>query len=587
VFHYLVIYSGLFVASLVNVLSVFALIIWNVVDMAIKSRFLISTTLILLLTGFFSWLSMRVLAEDIIVSWVARYAEKQIQYDKVRTLLPLIQEVKLSKEFAELESLKAWAKYPFNEALKQQALSDTEDFRHRFSDKSYFIALKGNEHYYYSDGKEAPGIDPYRYTLHESNLDDAWFYQIMAKKLNLHLNVNPDVELGVIKLWSDVLIRDGSEVLGVVGTGLDLSDFLHQMVEKQDIYSAIVFTNNEGSIQLYQREELIDYSSLTKQSQDKSQVFQLLDDDQSRTQLKQSFESAKEDPNHIKTSPVYKDGVRQLASVVYIPEIDWFQVNFIDINGFLPLTEFSSLLIVFFISLICALIVFYVLLTLIVIKPLAELDLSIRTLGKNRYRAPKLNRFAGLEIKKLVSHYHKISTSLLEYQQELEEKVAERTKELSRIAKLDPLTELYNRRGFEVHMTEYMQRWQKSRHSFGLINVDVNHFKSVNDLYGHAAGDLVLRKIATYLTNVVGDKGEVARWGGDEFLILVKQNIDEDLVTISELIQSDRESLVIKINEKNITIQFSVGSALVEGNDTLESLLHRADSAMYEAKFGH
>jgi diguanylate cyclase (GGDEF)-like protein len=178
-----------------------------------------------------------------------------------------------------------------------------------------------------------------------------------------------------------------------------------------------------------------------------------------------------------------------------------------------------------------------------------------------------------------------MSTSLLEYQLELENKVAERTEALSRLAKLDPLTELYNRRGFEVHMTEYMQRWQKSHHSFGLINVDVNHFKSVNDVYGHAAGDRVLQEIATYLTKTVGEKGEVARWGGDEFLILVKQNSDQDLDSISEQLQGDRESLAIKINEQSITIQFSVGCALVEDNDTLESLLHRADNAMYAAKF--
>jgi len=555
--------------------------------MAIKSRFLISTTLILLLAGFFSWLSMRVLAEDIIVSWVERYAEKQVQYDKVRTLLPLIHEVELSKEFAQLESLKAWAKHPFNEGLKQQALQETEAFRHRFSDKSYFIALKGNEHYYYSDSKQGSKPDFYRYTLHESDPNDAWFYQIMEKRLNLHLNVNPDVELGLIKLWSDVLIRDGEDVLGVVGTGLDLSEFLHQMIEKQDIYSAIVFTNNEGSIQLYQREELIDYSSLTKHTKEKSQIFQLLDDEQSREKLKQSFALAKDSPNRVKTTPVYKDNVRQLASIVYIPEIDWFQVNFIDINSFLPITEFSGLLIVLFISLICALLVFYVLLNLIVIKPLSELDLSIKALGNNRYRSPKLSRFAGLEIKKLVSHFHKISTSLLEYQQKLEEKVAERTKELTRIAKLDPLTELYNRRGLEVHMTEYMRRWQEQQQPFGLINVDVNYFKSVNDQYGHAAGDLVLQKIASYLAALAGNKAEVARWGGDEFLMLVKQVDQFDLMKITEQLQDERESLIIEMDGQDIVIHFSVGSALVEEGDTLESLLHKADNAMYAAKFGH
>ncbi|WP_417538099.1 GGDEF domain-containing protein [Marinomonas sp.] len=551
--------------------------------MTIKSRFLLSTTLILLLTCFFSWLSMRVLAEDIIVSWVERYAEKQIRYDKVRTLLPLIQEVKLSKELAELESLKAWAKQPDNETLKQQALNDTEAFRHRFSDKSYFIALKANDRYYYSDGSTS--ADPYRYTLQEEKPSDAWFYQLMAIKLNLHLNVNPDVELGVIKLWSDVLIRDGDAVLGVVGTGLDLSTFLQQMVEKQDIYSGIVFTNYEGAIQLHQKEELIDFASITKNAHDKKFIFQLLSDADSQKRLQHSFADAKSNPNHVEMTSVNKDGVRQLASVIYIPEIDWFQVNFIDINSFLPLTEFSGLLWVFFVSLVCALIIVYVLMTLMVTKPLEELDLSIAELGKNHNRKPKLSRFAGLEIKRLILHYQKMSTSLLEYQQELESKVAERTEELNRIAKLDPLTELYNRRGFEAHMCEYMAHWQATQQPFGLINVDINRFKDINDQYGHAIGDHVLQDVAAYLHAIVKGKGEVARWGGDEFLILVKQSNDKVVQQITERLLGDLESLVINIQDHDVTIEFSVGSALVQEGDTLEKLLHRADKAMYAVKF--
>jgi diguanylate cyclase (GGDEF)-like protein len=549
--------------------------------MTIKSRFLLSTTFILVLTCFFSWLSIRVLAEDIVVSWVERYAEKQARYDKVRTLLPLIQEINLSKEFAELESLKAWAKQPNNDSLKQQALLDTETFRMRFAEKSYFIALKGSERYYYSD--EATSGNFYRYTLESTKESDAWFYQIMEQNLDLHLNVNPDVELGVIKLWTDVLIRQGDDVLGVVGTGLDLSDFLHQMVEKQDIYSAIVFTNYEGSIQLHQKEELINYSSITKNAKGKKLVFQLLDDEESKTRLKQSFERAKDNPNQTEMISVDKDGTRQLASIIYIPEIDWFQVNFIDINRFLPLSEFSGLFIVFFVSLVFALIIFYILLSLIVTRPLAELDLSIRQLGKNHYRAPKLRYFAGTEIKRLVSHYQTMSTSLLEYQHELEEKVKERTAELNRLSTLDPLTELYNRRGFEIHMKEYLQSWQKDHEPFGLINVDVNEFKLINDRLGHAAGDFVLQKIASHLLSVVDKKGVVARWGGDEFLILVRGKQEQD--RISKRLHDDKLLHGIDFNGDQIFLQFSIGNAFIQENDTLELLLNRADKAMYEGKF--
>ena len=549
--------------------------------MTIKSRFLLSTTGILLLTCFFSWLSIRVLAEDLVESWVERYAEKQARYDKARTLLPLIQEINLSKEFAELDSLKAWAEQPNNESLKQQAFIDAEEFRMRFAEKSYFIALKKNERYYFSDDDASGKF--YRYTLESSKESDAWFYQIMEHNLDLHLNVNPDVELGVIKLWSDVLIRQGDEILGVVGTGLDLSDFLDQMVEKQDVYSAIVFTNYEGAIQLYQQEELINYSSLTKNAEGKKLIFQLLDNEESKERLKQALKSAKNRPNKIEMTRVDKDGTHQLASVIYIPEIDWLQVNFIDIGRFLPLSEFSSLFVVFFVSLVVALIIFYVLLSLIVTKPLAELDLSIRQLGKNRYRVPKLSYFAGTEIKRLVSHYEKMSTSLLEYQHQLEEKVKERTAELNRLSILDPLTELYNRRGFEMYMKEYLASWQKDQKSFGLINVDVNEFKLINDRLGHAAGDFVLQKIASYLLSVVDEKGVVARWGGDEFLILVRDKQEQD--RISERLRSDKVLHEIDFNGDRVSVQFSIGNAFIQDQDTLESLLHRADKAMYAVKF--
>lgn len=556
--------------------------------MAIKSRILIFTTLILLITGLFSWFSMQALTEGIIANWVERYAEKQVRYDKVRTLLPLIQEVHSSKKFAQLESLKAWANEPNNVELKRLALLDTEMFRSRFLDDSYFIALRKNGHYYYSDGDEAtPKTDLYRYTLDVNKTADLWFYNIIDLKLNQHLNVNPDIELGVVKLWSDVLIRDGDNILGVVGTGLDLSTFLSKMVNEQDIYSAIVFTDYDGSIQLYQQEELIDYASITKQSENKKRIFQLLDDSRSKAQLHNSFKLAKTQPDQVEMTTVYKDGVRQLASVIYIAEIDWFQVNFIDINSFLPLEEFFDLLAVFLISLACALATIYLLITLIVTKPLDELDISIRALEKGQYQTPKLNFFAGLEIKQLVSHYQRMSLSLLVHQQELERKVTERTEELDRISKLDPLTSLYNRRGFEVHMQKYMKSWHKKHDSFSLISVDVNDFKLINDQYGHAAGDLALQEIATYLKGIVEGKGEVARWGGDEFLILIKQDDFGNIDVLMKTLLDNQDSLVIRVDETNVLIQFSVGSAVVKDDDTLEGMLHRADKAMYAMKFSN
>ena len=531
---------------------------------------------------------MKVLAEEIITKWVEIYAEKQLRYDKVRNLLPLIQEVKLSKEFAELDSLKAWALQPDNENLKQQAFRDTEAFRHRFADNSYFIALQKNNHYYYSDSDSKElNKNFYRYTLEQSKPADAWFYSIMEKQLDLHLNVNPDLELGVVKLWSDVLIRVNGDVLGVVGTGLDLSEFLGRMVAKQDIYSAVIFTNYEGSIQLHQKEELINFSSVTKQLKDKKTVFQLLDDFESKVRLNKSFENARSSPNTVDMSIVYKEGNRLLASVIYIPEIDWFQVNFIDINRFLPWTEFSGLLIVFLISLLCALIVFYFLVRTMITQPLADLDLSISTLEHNNYRPPKLHRFSGLEIKRLISHFQKMSETILEYQTGLEKKVAERTEELKILSSLDPLTNLYNRRGFEKHLTGALQQWQEGQQGFSLIAVDVDEFKQVNDRYGHAMGDQLLVALAEYLQSTVINCGEAARWGGDEFLLLIKDSEHEKAEAVHKRLLKDRESFRVQLGEQELNISFSVGYAKIEEQDSLEQLLTRADKAMYREKKRH
>ncbi len=557
----------------------------NLISMSIKLRFLISTAIIILITCLLSWHSMRSMAEDIISNWIERYAEKQIRYEKVRTLSPLLEEVSLSREFSLLDSLRQWVEHPDDEVLKVKAFEEAERFRLRFSDQSYFIALAKSGRYYYGESNLQASDDRYRYTLYPDKESDAWFYALIQSDRDLHLNVNPDVELGVVKLWSDVIIRDqNGEALAIVGTGLDLSTFLNQMMHKQDIYSAIIFTDYQGSIQLHQKEELIDFASVTKQSHDKQRIFELLDNDDSVARLKESFISAKEKPNQVEMTAIQMNGSRQLASVIYIPEIDWFQVSVIDIKTLIALSQVSSILVIFFVFLIFALFAFYILLTLIVTKPIAELDTSIRSLKEKNYQPPKLSRFAGSEIKRLFSHYQNMSTTLLSYQHELEEKVSERTQELSRLSKIDPLTELYNRRGFEVFVKEYMHHWQTQERIFGLINVDVDRFKQINDQYGHLAGDLVLQKIASYLLDIIGDDGEVARWGGDEFLILVKQANSSKIAFFIEQLLGLTERLTTHVKGEDIAVGLSVGSALVQHDDTFEKMLGRADKAMYEMK---
>ena len=153
--------------------------------------------------------------------------------------------------------------------------------------------------------------------------------------------------------------------------------------------------------------------------------------------------------------------------------------------------------------------------------------------------------------------------------------------EMARLANQDSLTGLPNRRAL-LHYLERMLPQQR----LSVVHVDLDRFKSINDTYGHAAGDAALRHAATVLRSVFGDAAQCARLGGDEFIVVL-----EGLIPIPELQQrADRTiaamSLPFSFAGKELVVGASVGLAQSETEENLsaDELLHRADLALYEIK---
>lgn len=153
-------------------------------------------------------------------------------------------------------------------------------------------------------------------------------------------------------------------------------------------------------------------------------------------------------------------------------------------------------------------------------------------------------------------------------------------------AEHDPLTQLKNRRAGERLLLEMMRKTDQTRALMGVLLIDLDKFKPVNDIYGHEAGDAVLKSVAERLMKLAGN-GIVIRWGGDEFLIGIS-NVDKDYNKLRELAQE----LLIQIARPvairgNLSCQVgaSVGIAIYPHHGhTLEALLEAADVAMYEVK---
>jgi len=189
----------------------------------------------------------------------------------------------------------------------------------------------------------------------------------------------------------------------------------------------------------------------------------------------------------------------------------------------------------------------------------------------------------------------KLSGQLQDMNSYLEEKIYERTEslldtqkellednsELTRMALTDNLTGLSNRTHMNQILHKEFSRFERHSQCFGIIMLDIDHFKSINDKFGHDAGDTVLKKLASIFEGAIRSSDFIARWGGEEFLICCTTIEEEDLLPIAETI---RQLVANTDFEHKQQITASLGCAAIVKGETIGDLIKRADVALYEAK---
>lgn len=162
--------------------------------------------------------------------------------------------------------------------------------------------------------------------------------------------------------------------------------------------------------------------------------------------------------------------------------------------------------------------------------------------------------------------------------------VAEEVSRLERAALLDPLTGIGNRRLAELALHASLDELQRYGWPFAVALVDVDQFKSVNDTHGHEAGDAVLRMVARSLAAGVRSSDTVARWGGDEFIAVLRDVANPLLPAVAEkLCRLVRQSFVGG-DSHSIRVAVSIGATVALTGDDVESLVKRADDLLYASK---
>lgn len=148
-------------------------------------------------------------------------------------------------------------------------------------------------------------------------------------------------------------------------------------------------------------------------------------------------------------------------------------------------------------------------------------------------------------------------------------------------ATIDKLTDIYNRRKFEDILKQEIERAKRYKSPLSLLMLDLDHFKNINDTYGHQVGDYVLKTIADIVKNNIRTIDFFGRWGGEEFMILLPETILKNAGELAEKIRSLIENYIFE-NVKLVTISCGVTQFIKD--DTFDSFIKRVDDALYHAK---
>lgn len=513
------------------------------------------------------------------------FAERQILYDRYRGLEVLRREVALAETLMRSPTIIDWARDEFDRDRYARGIAELEHFRRTFVDRSYFFIVGSSGNYYFNDHDGSYTGAQRRYAVSPDNPRDDWYYKTLAAGPGCHLNVNHDDVLGVTKVWMNCVIEHEGRVLGLVGTGIDLTMFLRTVVETDQRGVESMFVDQSGAVQANRDESLIDFRSLTKDDDAKTTFFQFLDAEADRAAFGEMIrEVAVEGVDAAASRFMNVNGRRMLVGVGHLRELGWHNVTIMDVDEIIDRRLFVPIASLIALAMLSAAVLVTFLFKRSVLDRLKLAENSVRRIETGDF-SQAVAEDGSDEIARLSRALNRMAGAVGADRAALEAAVRQRTEQLERIAYVDQLSGVLNRRGFIEAFAQEERRVARDAPRPGLLILDIDNFKSVNDSHGHMAGDEVIAEVARRLLDVTREQDLCARWGGDEFVVILKACDPRALVSIGDKILHAVRSRPVKLADGIVLrIGTSIGAHLVELGDTLESAASKADLALYAAK---
>lgn len=185
----------------------------------------------------------------------------------------------------------------------------------------------------------------------------------------------------------------------------------------------------------------------------------------------------------------------------------------------------------------------------------------------------------------------RIARPYADLSEQLENEVAERTEELrqtneklQRLATTDPLTGLLNRRALIKQARQLRERADRQGQEIAVVMIDLDHFKRINDSYGHGAGDEVLKKLSALVKRLVRDVDIAARTGGEEFTLVLDGSNEKNAKAATERLAKQLRETTFNADEESFNVTLSAGVAIWPASEAFEKVMDQADELLYQAK---
>lgn len=206
----------------------------------------------------------------------------------------------------------------------------------------------------------------------------------------------------------------------------------------------------------------------------------------------------------------------------------------------------------------------------------AKLDALLRDVDKARTAREHQQEETASQLRSMVERIHNMEVEAQTFRKHLDEQ--------RQRAMLDSLTGLANRAGLQKRMDEEFDRWKRYGGELLLVVLDVDHFKQINDRFGHLAGDKVLRLIAQQLSQRLRKTDFIGRFGGEEFVLLMPGTTVQQGAQVLDELRAGIQECPFHFKAERVTITISLGFTQFNQGDSLDEVFDRADRAMYQAK---